>query len=664
MFERLRRAAGTALLVTVGLTPTVNTANASVTPGDGLALTPPMGFNNWNSTHCGAQFNEDMVKGIADIFVAKGLRDAGYQYVNLDDCWALPARNADGDLVPDPARFPNGIKAVADYIHSKGLKFGIYTSAGTKTCNTAGFPGGLGHEQQDANLFASFGVDYLKYDNCNNQGVDAVTRYTTMRDALRNTGRPIVFSLCEWGQNKPWTWASSVGHLWRTTGDISDSYSSMLNIAKQNWILSQYAGPGHFNDPDMLEVGNGGMTDVEYQSHFSLWSIMAAPLLIGTDLRKATPSTLAMLSNRDVIAVDQDPLGVQATPLRTSGLDVFVKPLKNGDKAVLLFNETETTGRIATSAAEIGLPRAPAYHLRDLWAHTDTHTAGAIAATVPPHGSTMFRVSADRQWAQYPPSVDAGASITTVYPGALPIVTPGTTATVVTSVTNNGRLPAIGVDQTLSAPAGWSVRAQSSTSALVLRTDQSVTTQWTVTVPPGLTPGKYTFTGQATFRPDVVLPYALDVVVPNAPPSGAAYLSDVKWLRVTNGYGPVELDHSNGESKAGDGHTITINGVTYAKGLGAHAPGSIEYYTARQCTSVTVDVGMDDEKGANGTATFELWADGTKLADSGVMTNAMPAKPLQANIAGATLVRLVTTDAGDTNNSDHADWANAHITCN
>ncbi|MFD1048843.1 glycoside hydrolase family 27 protein, partial [Kibdelosporangium lantanae] len=302
-------------LVAATLTPAATTASASVTPGDGLALTPPMGFNNWNSTNCRAEFNEDMVKGIADIFVAKGLKDAGYQYVNLDDCWALPARNAAGDLVPDPVRFPHGIKAVADYVHGKGLKFGIYTSAGTKTCNSAGFPGGLGHEQQDANLFASFGVDYLKYDNCNNQGVDAIQRYTAMRDALRNTGRPIVFSLCEWGENKPWTWASSIGHLWRTTGDISDSYSSMLDIARQNWALAQYAGPGHWNDPDMLEVGNGGMTDVEYQSHFSLWSIMAAPLLIGTDLRKATPATFAMLSNRDVIAVDQDPLGVQATPL-------------------------------------------------------------------------------------------------------------------------------------------------------------------------------------------------------------------------------------------------------------------------------------------------------------------------------------------------------------
>src|SRR4051812_44413183 len=206
-------------LVAATLTPAA-TASASVTPGDGLALTPPMGFNNWNSTNCRAEFNEDMVKGIADIFVAKGLKDVGYQYVNLDDCWALPARNAAGDLVPDPVRFPHGIKAIADYIHAKGLKFGIYTSAGTKTCNSAGFPGGLGHEQQDANLFASFGVDYLKYDNCNNQGVDAQQRYTAMRDALAATGRPITYSITEWGRTGPpkvWEWGKGVGNHWRTT---------------------------------------------------------------------------------------------------------------------------------------------------------------------------------------------------------------------------------------------------------------------------------------------------------------------------------------------------------------------------------------------------------------------------------------------------------------
>jgi alpha-galactosidase len=661
--RRMTAATGLSLILAAGIVPL--TATAAVTPGDGLALTPPMGFNNWNSTNCRAEFNEAMVKGIADIFVAKGLKDAGYQYVNLDDCWALPQRNTTGDLVPDPVRFPNGIKAVADYVHSKGLKFGIYTSAGTKTCNDAGFPGALGHEQQDANLFASFGVDYLKYDNCNNQGVDAKLRYNTMRDALRRTGRPIIFSLCEWGENKPWEWASDVGHLWRTTGDISDDYVSMVSIAKQNWALADFAGPGHWNDPDMLEVGNGGMTDVEYRSHFNLWSIMAAPLLIGSDLRKATPATLQTITNHEVIAVDQDPLGVQGRVLHSKdGLTVLVKPLKNGDKAVLLFNEGGSTGQVSTSAAEIGLPRAAAYKVRDLWERSDRHTASTIGATVPPHGSVMFRVSADHAWAQYPPAVSAAASLPTVYPGALPMVMPGSAAAVTTTVTNYGRLPAVAVSTSLIGPAGWTVRPESSRTAIALRTDQKLTTKWTVNAPVDVAPGHYFLTLESTYRPGAgTARYALEVVVPNAPPTAASYLSDLQWLRAANGFGPVERDTSNGESGAGDGNPITINGVTYAKGIGAHAPGVVEFYVAGHCTTVTADVGVDDEQGVNGTVNFEVWADGAKVTDSGTLTNLVPAKPLQANITGATLVRLVTADGGDGNTNDHGDWANARIIC-
>jgi alpha-galactosidase len=361
---------------------------------NGLARTPPMGFNNWNSTHCRAEFTEAMIKGIADIFVARGLKDVGYTHVNIDDCWALPSRSSAGDLVPDPARFPSGIKALADYVHAKGLKFGLYTSAGTKTCNTAGFPGGLGHEQQDANLFASWGVDYLKYDNCNNQGVDARQRYTAMRDALAKSGRPIVYSICEWGQNKPWTWAAPVGNLWRTTGDISDNWSSMIGKAQANRGLAQYAGPGHWNDPDMLEVGNGGMTAAEYRTHFSLWAMMAAPLLIGSDLRKVSDDAFAILENTDVIALDQDVLGQQATVLSANaGLVVYSKVLAGGDRAVALSNETGATATIATTAAATGIGGAPTYTLKDLWSKAIRTTTGAISASVPSHATVLYRVS-------------------------------------------------------------------------------------------------------------------------------------------------------------------------------------------------------------------------------------------------------------------------------
>jgi alpha-galactosidase len=380
--------AGVAQVVQVG------TAPPAAAVGNGLALTPQMGFNNWNSTGCGSQFNEAMVKGIADLFVSEGLKDAGYQYVNLDDCWALPNRDASGNLVPDPARFPNGIKAVADYVHSKGLKFGLYSSAGTMTCNSAGFPGGLGHEQQDANLWASWGVDYLKYDNCNNQGVDAQSRYKAMGDALKATGRPILYSICEWGSNQPWNWAPAIGNSWRTTGDISDNWGSMLGNAHQNQQLASYAAPGAWNDPDMLEVGNGGMTDTEYRTHFSLWSEMAAPLLIGSDIRSASTATLTILKNTDVIAVDQDSLGKQGTVVSSSGgLVVMSKPLANGDRAVTLTNENGSAATVGTSASAVGMPSASSYKLSNLWTKEISSTTGAISASVPAHGTVMYRVS-------------------------------------------------------------------------------------------------------------------------------------------------------------------------------------------------------------------------------------------------------------------------------
>ncbi|MFF0789198.1 NPCBM/NEW2 domain-containing protein [Streptomyces spiralis] len=642
-----------------GATPVEDAATPAL--ADGLALTPPMGFNNWNSTHCRADFNESMVKGIADLFVDKGLKAAGYQYVNLDDCWALPSRDADGKLVPDPVRFPNGIKAVADYVHSKGLKLGIYTSAGTKTCNSAGFPGALGHEYSDARQFADWGVDYLKYDNCNNQGVDAKQRYTTMRDALKATGRPIVYSICEWGQNRPWEWASDVGHLWRTTGDISDSWGSMLSILKQNLPLAPYAGPGHWNDPDMLEVGNGGMTDTEYRTHFSMWSVMAAPLLIGSDLRKASPATFDILDNKEVIAVDQDPLGKQGAVVSSEGGRwVVAKEMKDGSRAVALFNESGAPQRIATTARAVGLPDADAYTLRDLWQHRSYNTAGAISATVPAHGTVLVRVSADPRWAENPPAVELGLS-------GSPLIQAGKPAGLTTTVTDLGRTPATHVSVSLSGPEGWTLRAQSPTAARVVPTGRALRTAWTVTAPPGTPTGSYDLTLKATHRSptgervDSTLPLSASVVV--APPAGTSYLSDLPWLSATNGYGPVERDTSNGESAAGDGHPITIGGVVYAKGLGVHAQSDVEYYTGGACTKVTADVGVDDEKGAKGTVAFEIWADGTKAASTGVLTNAMPAQPITADVTGAQVIRLVVTNGGDNTDSDHADWANVQLSC-
>ena len=369
--------------------------------GAASAPLPQMGFNNWNSTHCRDEFDEAMIRGVADKVISLGLKDAGYTYVNVDDCWANWQRDKDGALQPNPKRFPGGIKALAAYVHERGLKFGLYSSAGTSTCEplqeNRGFPGGLGHEKQDAATFASWDVDYLKYDNCNNQKIDAHKRYTAMAEALRATNRPIFFSMCEWGENKPWLWAGKPpvsAQSWRTTGDITDTYASMLKIFKQNVVLDQYASLGHWNDPDMLEVGNGGMTDVEYQSHFSLWAIMASPLLVGTDLRKIKPDALQILLNKEVIAVDQDPLGVQGKQVRdTNGIHVIVKPLKDGSRAVAVFNETDAAVDASVAASEIGLKAAAKYKVRDLWQHTDASGDGSLKVNLPAHAIAMYRIS-------------------------------------------------------------------------------------------------------------------------------------------------------------------------------------------------------------------------------------------------------------------------------
>ncbi|WUH89738.1 cellulose binding domain-containing protein [Streptomyces sp. NBC_00433] len=362
--------------------------------GNGLALTPQMGFNDWNAYGCNV--SESLIKSTAQAMHTNGMQAAGYTYVNIDDCWLTHSRDSSGRLVPDPAKFPDGIKGTADYVHSLGLKLGIYEDAGTATC--AGYPGSLGHETVDAQSFASWGVDYLKYDNCNNNGVNAQSRYTAMRDALAATGRPIVYSLCNWGQDSVWTWGTNVGNSWRTTGDINASWSSMLSIFHSNVGLASYAGPGHWNDPDMLEVGNNGLSTTEARSEFSLWAEMAAPLIAGTNIASASADTLSIYTNSRVIAVDQDSLGRQGTMVSSSnGHDVLAKPLANGDVSVALFNETGSTATISTTTTAIGKDGGDGVSfstLTDLWSGvTSTNNTGFISASVPAHGTVMYRVS-------------------------------------------------------------------------------------------------------------------------------------------------------------------------------------------------------------------------------------------------------------------------------
>ena len=313
---------------------------------ESLSLTPQMGWSSWNKFQ--GNINEDIIKSIADAMVASGLKDAGYTYINIDDCWH-GKRDADGFIQADPKHFPHGIKALADYVHSRGLKLGIYSDAGSETC--AGRPGSLGHEYQDALQYARWEVDYLKYDWCNTTNVNAQGAYQLMRDALQAAGRPIFFSMCEWGDNHPWRWAKGIGDSWRIGPDIWCSFDStrvfptyiqcsVIDCINRNDSLRSYAGPGHWNDPDMLEVGNG-LSANQDRAHFTMWCMMASPLILGNDVRNMSDETKAILTNRDLIAIDQDKLGVQGLRfLIREGLEYWFKPLSNGDWAMTIFNPT------------------------------------------------------------------------------------------------------------------------------------------------------------------------------------------------------------------------------------------------------------------------------------------------------------------------------------
>jgi alpha-galactosidase len=368
---------------------------------NGLAPTPPMGWNGWN--HYGRGVTASIVEAQARAIVSSGMKAAGYTYVNLDGGWDLLQRNAQGKLQPDATKFPFGIASLAAYVHSVGLKFGIYTSVGRTNCSHTA-AGSFGHYRQDAATFASWGVDYVKVDWCNvpmsqfpgmTAEQVAQTLYSRFGSALRSTGRPMLYSM---STNRPrlaaWTWAPNVGDMWRTTRDINDSYASMLTHFAENAQHYKAAGPGGWNDPDMLEVGNGGMTQTEDRTEFSLWAEMAAPLLAGNNLTAMSAATLVTLTNPDLVAVDQDRLGRQGQTVANShGHWVLTRPLADDARAVVLFNQTDQSASISTTARRVGLPAAPLYRVAHLWSHTTTTTTGSITADLAPHAVAMFRVT-------------------------------------------------------------------------------------------------------------------------------------------------------------------------------------------------------------------------------------------------------------------------------
>jgi len=363
-------------------------------PYNRLAKTPPMGWNSWNKF--AGRVDDATVRTIADAMASNGMKEAGYIYINIDDTWEGEQRDANGNITTNK-KFPD-MKALADYVHSNGLKLGIYSSPGPNTC--AGYEGSYGHEEQDAKTFAAWGIDYLKYDWCGARNIyteqEMQAIYQKMGDALQASGRPIVYSLCQYGLNEVWKWGPDVGgNLWRTTGDIRDAWDSMTKIGFNQDQLAPFAAPGHWNDPDMLEIGNGGMTDTEYRTHMSLWSMLAAPLIAGNDLRDMTPAIHDILTNKEVIAIDQDPDGKQARRVSKSGdQEVWARQLSGGAYAVALFNRAKDDAKMSVKWSDVGMKGKPG-KVRDLWAHSEVKASGTdYSASVPGHSVVLLRVSA------------------------------------------------------------------------------------------------------------------------------------------------------------------------------------------------------------------------------------------------------------------------------
>ncbi|WP_043641107.1 NPCBM/NEW2 domain-containing protein [Nonomuraea candida] len=614
---------------------------------------PPMG---WSSRSLGCSVSEQSVRGAADALAP--LAPLGYRYVIIDGCWQAAGRQ-DGALAPDAARFPSGIAALAAYVRDKGLKLGLSLSAGTKAC-AGGGPGSYRSEAADAAQVRAWGVDYVKYDWCNvptgdfpGQNVRQIAEalYPPMRAAL---GPDVVFAMNnEDGSTVPWFWGKDAGATtWRTNvhnRPIADSYPNMVDIWEVNQLRAEYAGRGSWADPDLIQAGRGGMTETEYRAQFTLWAMGAAPLILQADPAAAPPSVVA---DPEVIAVDQDPLGAHGTLVKSDGwYHVLAKPLQNGDRAIALFNESD---RAATISTHLGKGR---HRVEELWSGEVSSTTGELAAQVPAHGALLYRVGGGGE--QAPPLVTFEADPPAFLGDDRPsVLEPGVAGEIVTRVTNTGATARLrDVEVTAEVPEGWQVTARTRTRESRLDGGETFTVRWAVTAP-------VTATGThlLTFRQGSRTATAV-VLVARAPGPGTTYLSDLAWARAVNHFGPVEKDTSNGERPAGDGRPLTIEGVTYAKGLGVHAPADIEYYTGGRCSTVAFQAGIDDEVGAAGSAVFEVWADGGRVAHSGLLTGAMPAKKVTASIAGARFVRLVATNGGDNATSDHADFADATITC-
>lgn len=665
-------------------------AGAAVTAPASAQVLSPTPYMGWNTYYAfGGDPTEAEIKSTADFLVSSGLRKAGYEYVWIDGNWAAPTpRSAAGDLTPNPAQFPNGLAPLVDYIHSKGLKAGIYTDAGPYIPGKCGLGSG-GYYQRDADQFAAWKFDAVKVDYlCGIAAdLDPKTVYTEFAQALRNNAskRPMIFNLCnpvtspDWG-NYPeeqqstysWSYAPKIAQSWRTYTDVGFvdeiKFKDVLRNYDANARHPEAAGPGHFNDPDYLGPEHG-MSDEEFRTQMTLWSVAAAPLVIGSDVTKLGKTSLSTLSDPDVLAINQDPAVVQAVRVGPAGTtETWVKRLANGDRAVVLLNRGDSPATLTTKASSVGLS-GDRFSLKNAWTDQVTESAGTISAAVPAHGAALFRVSRATGKPGVPHVVAGLPQVTqvggdTVPAGTAPMVAGGDQARVEVTVRNDGAQPVFTPRTELTVPAGWTARPLG-TAPKLLDSNRSVTFAFTVALPATAAPGStaltattsYEVIGDKRLRQETTAP----VVVAPAAPDGDVVLSHHQWISATSGWMSPTVDLS-----VGGWSPISMLGQVHPTGIGVASPSTIRYYLGDQCSRLTTTVGIDDAVRnvgpEGGTSTFQVIGDGKVLFDSGVLTRD-DTRQADVDLTGVRVLDLVVGDAGDGGYNDRANWAGLNATC-
>ena len=691
--KKLTSVFGTAVLLLATFAGTGTAASAAAGSADTskpqlLSPTPYMGWNTYFGL--GGDFDENTIKGVADSLVDRGLAAAGYDIVWLDGGWQAPtSRDADGDLVADPAKFPSGLQSLVTYIHSRGLKAGIYTDAGPWLPASCGLGSG-GHYQHDADQFAAWGFDAVKVDFlCGIAAdLDPKTAFTAFAQALRSNAshRPMIFNLCnpvtspDWGDYPPsqqstnsWSYAPKIAQSWRTYTDVGFQHSikfpDVLRNYDKNAAHPEVAGPGHWNDPDYLGP-ELGMSTEEFRTQMTLWSVAAAPLIIGSDVRSLSQETVDILTDPDVVAINQDRAGVQATRVGPAGTtEVWSKRLADGGRAVALLNRGDSARTIVTTARDVGL-RGDRFSLLDAWSNQRTETQGAIRAAVPAHGSVLFRVEPARGRPGEPhvtlgvPRVTAvnGTGVTSDDRGT--VVAAGDSLRVEVDLVNDGSQSVDHVAVDLGVPAGWQVDRQGSQQSR-LNGGRSTTAVFSVAVPDAAVTGQAALSATASYLvpglPKRTLASASTLTTAPAPPEAPTVLSHHPWFIATSGWMTPAVDES-----VGGGSPISMKGVAYDTGVGVASPSELGYYLGGRCSTLTGTVGLDDavrNVGPEGaTAGFTVVGDGAVLFSSGVLTRDDVAD-LDIDVSGVRVLYLLVDDGGDGGYNDRADWAQLEADC-